>query len=148
MATKKSTSADSRKAKQNNSQSHQISESARETVLRSAASAKQNVKKLHERSSKFNSAVEDSLKHGIDGYASIMNSMTDAAFANINHALTTVEKLAGAENISQVVEIQADFVRESTSENFERAKETADKVREVVNENTTAAREQMTKAWT
>ena len=52
------------------------------------------------------------------------------ALANVQHTLSTVEKLAGATSINEAVKLQADFVRENASANIERIRGAAETARD------------------
>ena len=147
MTTKKTSAAEAIKAEDVVATSYKITDSAREFVKRSAASAKEGAEKAHEGTEKLNSTVEAGMKRAVGGYVSIIGGFADATFANIDHALTTVEKLAAAETFNEAVKIQSDYVRDSASANMNRARDAANIMREAVVENTSMAREQMMKVW-
>ncbi len=125
----------------------QIAASTREFVKRSAATAKERAENLHEGTEKFNSSLENGMTRFVGGYVSVLGGIAEATFANVDHALTTVEKLAGAQSVSEAVRIQSDYVRESTTNNMNRARDAANIAREMVVENTSSMRDQFAKAW-
>ena len=124
-----------------------IAASAREFVKRSAATAKERAENLHEGSTKFNSGLENNLTRMVGGYVSVLGGIADATFANVDHALTTVEKLAAAKSVAEAMEIQSSYVRESANANMDRARDAASTVRDVVVENVSDMRDQTAKVW-
>ena len=139
--------ADAIKAEDVVSSSYKIADSAREFVKRSAASAKESTEKAQESTEKFNAGLENTMKRAVGGYVSILGGIAEATFSNVDHALTTVEKLANAGSVTEAVKIQSDYVRESTNANIDRARHAANITRDVITENTSAARDQMMKVW-
>lgn len=124
-----------------------VANSAREFVKRSACSAKERADTIHEGSLKLNSNVEKAMTGLVSGYASFLNNIADAAHANVEHALDTVQKVAAAESVSEALKIQADFVRENTTANFERVRDAANTSREMFVDGAAAIRENAEKVW-
>lgn len=124
-----------------------IADSAREFVKRSAANAKERSDSLYEGSTQLNSGLEKALNRVVTGYVGFLGNVAEATHDNINHALTTAEKLAGAKSLSEAAQIQADYVRESTSANVERVRAAVNTTREVVMEGGEAVRDGVSKVW-
>ena len=124
-----------------------IADSAREFVKRSAASAKERSDNLYEGSTKINSGLEKALNRAVVGYVGFLGNIAEATHSNVNHALSTAEKLAAAKSLSEAAQIQADYVRESTSANIERVRDAVNTTREVAMEGVEAVRENAAKAW-
>ena len=124
-----------------------VTEGAREFVKRSTDSAQERVENLHETTKKYNAQLESTLKRAASGYANILGGIADAAFANVNHTLAAVEKLAEAKSVSEAVKVQSDFVREHTAQNMEHVRSAYDYVRDVASENMTSVREGYAKMW-
>lgn len=127
--------------------SSKIADSAREFVKRSAATAKERSDSAYEGSTKLNSGLEKALNRAVSGYVGILGNVAEATHANVTHALSTAEKLAGAKSFSEAAQIQADFIRENTSANVERVRAAVNNTREVVMEGTEAVREGVSKVW-
>ena len=127
--------------------SNKVTEGAREFVKRSTGSAQERVEGLYETSKSYNAQIEDTLKRAATGYANILGGFADAAFANVNHTLAAVEKLAEAKSVSEAVKVQSDFVREHTAQNMEHVRSAYDYVRDVASENMTSVREGYAKMW-
>ena len=145
--TETNKAADPIKAEEIVAESSKIAASAREFVKRSAASAKERAENLHEGSKTYNTGLENNLNRMVGGYVSVLGGIADATFANVDHALTTVEKLAGAQSVSEAMQIQTDYVRDSANANMERVRDAASTVRDVVVENVSDMRTQATKVW-
>ena len=124
-----------------------IADSAREFVKRSAATAKERSDYVYEGSEKFNSGLEKALNRVVSGYVGILGNVAEATHDNINHALTTAEKLAGAKSLSEAAQIQADYVRENTSANIERVRAAVNTTRDAVMEGGEAVRESVANVW-
>ncbi|MFD0917120.1 phasin family protein [Pseudahrensia aquimaris] len=124
-----------------------VAEGTREFVRRSAATAKERTDDFYETTNKFNSGLESALTRVAGGYVSILGGIAAATHENVTHALTTVEKLANAESVSEAVRIQSDYVRESTSANIGRARDAAEIVRDMAGESVNMVRENAMKAW-
>ena len=145
--TAKTKAADPIMAEEIAVETSKIADSAREFVKRTAASAKERAENLHEGSNTINAGVEKNLNRMVSGYVSVLGGIADATFANVDHALSTVEKLAGAKSVSEALQIQSDYVRDSANSNMERARDAAETVREVVVENVSDFRNQAAKIW-
>ncbi|MEM9277609.1 MAG: phasin family protein, partial [Pseudomonadota bacterium] len=124
-----------------------IADSAREFVKRSAATAKERSDNLYEGSTKLNSGLEKVLSRAVTGYVGFLGNIAEAAHANVDHALTTAEKLAAAKTLSEAAQIQADYVRENTSANVERVRAAVNSTRETVMEGAEVVRENVSKVW-
>ena len=124
-----------------------MADSAREFVKRSAASAKERSDNLYEGSTKLNSGLEKVLNRAVVGYVGFLGNIAEATHSNVNHALSTAEKLAAAKTLSEAAQIQADYVRESTSANIERVRDAINTGREVAMEGVEAVRENAAKVW-
>ena len=124
-----------------------ITESAREFVKRSAATAKERADSVHEGSLALNTNVEKALTGLVSGYASFLGNLADAAHANVEHALVTVEKVAAADSVSEAMKIQADFVRENTNANYERVRDAANASREMLVDGAASVRENLANVW-
>lgn len=124
-----------------------VANSAREFVKRTACSAKERADTIHEGSLKLNTNVEKAMTGFVSGYASFLNNIADATHANVEHALVTVEKVAAAGSVSEALKIQADFVRENTTANFERVRDAANASREMIVDGAAAIRENAANVW-
>lgn len=127
--------------------SSKVADGTREFVRRSAASAKERSDTLYDGSKKFNSGLESALTRVAGGYVSVLGGIAAASHDNVNHALSTVEKLANAQSVSEAVRIQSDYVRESASTNLDRVRQAAETVREVAGDSAGMVRENLTKMW-
>ena len=105
---------------------------ARDFVQRTASSAKERAEGVHGTAGKLTDGAEKLATSFVGGYANLTRGLLDMTLANVQHALSTVEKVAGSKSISEAVQVQADFVRENTRANFERVRGAADTARTVV----------------
>lgn len=127
--------------------STKVTEGAREFVRRTAGSAQERAETAFETSKTYNSQLEDSLKRAAAGYANILGGIAGAAFANVNHTLAAVEKMADAKSVSDAMKIQSDYVREHSAQNMEHARSAYDYVRDVASDNMTSVRDGYAKMW-
>lgn len=126
---------------------NKVTEGAREFVKRTTDSAQERVEGIYENSKTYNAQLEDTLKRAASGYANILGGIADAAFANVNHTLAAVEKLAEAKTVSEAVKVQSDYVREHSAQNMEHVRSAYDYVRDVASENMSSVREGYAKMW-
>ena len=124
-----------------------VAEGAREFVRRSAANAKERSDDMYETSAKFNSGLESALSRIAGGYVAILGNLAEATHENVDRALTTVEKLANAQSVSEAVRIQSDYVRENTTANINRTRDAVEVVRGVAVDGVEMARENVKKVW-
>ena len=118
-----------------------VTEGAREFVKRTTDTAQERVEGIYETSKTYNAQLENTLKRAASGYANMLGGIADAAFANVNHTLAAVEKLAEAKSVSEAAKIQSEFVREHTAQNMEHVRSAYDYVRDVASENAASLRE-------
>jgi len=118
-----------------------IADGAREYVQRTAASVKDRSDSAYEGVSKFNNGLEKTLSRFVVGYVGILGEVAEAAHANMNHALATVEKVAQAKTLTEAAQIQVDFVRENATSNYDRARTAFEATRDVVTEGYKTIRE-------
>ena len=126
---------------------NRVAEGAREFVKRTTDSAQERVESAYETTKTYNAQLEDTLKRAASGYANILGGIAEAAFANVNHTLNAVEKLAEAKSVSEAMEVQTTYVREHTAQNMEHVRSAYDYVRDVASENLTSVREGYAKMW-
>jgi len=124
-----------------------VTEGAREFVKRTTETAHERVEGMYESTKTYNTQLESTLKRAAAGYANILGGIADAAFANVNHTLAAVEKLAEAKTASDAMKIQADYVREHSAQNMEHVRSAYDYVREVAADGTASVREGYSKVW-
>ena len=120
---------------------------AREFVARQAATAQERAETVHDGAAKLNANVEKAAVSLIGSYANFTKGLIDMTAANVSHALATVEKVAAAKTLSDAMQIQADYVRESTKANYERVKNAAEVAKETVSEATASVRDNAAKVW-
>jgi hypothetical protein len=120
---------------------------ARDFVKRTASSAKDRVETVHARAADAAKTGEKFAASLLGGYASVTRGLLDATLANVQHALSTVEKVAGAQSINEAVQIHADFVRENARANFDRVRVAADTVKSVVTEGAESAQAEFSKFY-
>lgn len=124
--------------------SSKVAEGAREMVMRSTATMKERADDVYTSTKKYNADLENVLVRAAHGYANILGSLVDAAYANVNRGMTAAEKMAEAKSISEAMQIQSDYVREQSNCSMENARNAFEYVRDVVTENGEALRETAT----
>ena len=125
----------------------EVPASARDFVKRTASSVKEGAETAHSRGAEATHSVEKFATSLVGGYASFTRGLLDATLANVQHAVSTVEKVAGAQSINEAVQIQTDFVRESARANFERVRTVADTAKSVVTEGAKNAQAEFSKFY-
>ncbi|MEM8627581.1 MAG: phasin family protein [Pseudomonadota bacterium] len=120
---------------------------AKSFVRQAAARAKSSASGLHKASQEFNADLEALLLRASHGYVDALGSVAEAAYANMNDAVSLAEKLADAESLEEAMQIQIDYLRaqsETASKTARSAYETAIAAAE---DSADALRTQTTKAW-
>lgn len=125
----------------------EVPAAARDFVAKGASSAKERAETAHEGAIKFANGAEKLAASFVGGYANFTRGLIDATLANVQHALTTVEKVSGAKTINEAVQIQADFVRENASANLERVRGAAETARTVVTEGAKQVQTEVSKLY-
>jgi hypothetical protein len=110
----------------------EVPAAARDFVKRTAATAQERAETVHTGIATATTKVENFATAIVGGYANFARGLVDASLSNVQHALSTVEKVAGAKSLNEVVQIQADYVRESAKANFDRVKNAAEIARTTV----------------
>ncbi|MEX0282577.1 MAG: phasin family protein [Arenibacterium sp.] len=121
-----------------------VTDGAREMVMRSTATMKERADDIYASTKKYNTDLENVLVRAAHGYANILGSIADAAYANVNRGMDAAEKLVGAKSISEAMQIQSDYVREQSNCSMENARNAFEYVRDVVTENGEALRDTAT----
>ena len=148
MATVKTTAKKAAEAvKEDASRVSQITDSARDYVLRATETAKDRTDNAYESVEEFNKGVESTMNRVVRGYVSLLEGAARVSHENVKHALATVEKVAAAKSLSEAAQIQVDFVRESAAANYDTARAAFDDVRETVTEGAEAVRARATTMW-
>ena len=113
-------------------QNMDVPEAARDFVKRTAETAKERAETVHSGAASAATKAELFATSLVGGYASFARGLIDASLSNVQHALATVEKVAGAKSLNEAVQIQADYVRESARANIDRVKSAAETARTTV----------------
>lgn len=125
----------------------EVPAAAREFVARNAAAAKDRAETMHDGAVKLAGGVEKAVVSMIGGYANFSRGLIDAAFANVSHALNTVEKIAAAKSAKEAVQVQIDFVRDNARDNYERVREAAEAARNAAAEGAETVKDGIAKVW-
>lgn len=126
----------------------EVPAAARDFVKRTAATAQERAETMHDGLATATTKAESLATAFIGGYASFARGLVNASLANVQHALTTVEKVAGAASLNEAVQIQADYVRESARANFERVKDAAEIARTTVVDGARTLQSEMADLYT
>ncbi|MEM7519604.1 MAG: phasin family protein [Pseudomonadota bacterium] len=127
--------------------SNKVADGAREFVRRTAGSAQERAETAYAQSKTYNTQLEDTLKRAASGYANILDGIAGAAFANVNHTLAAMEKMAEVKSLSEAMQVQTDYVREHTAQNMEHVRSAYDYARETASDGMTSVREGYSKMW-
>lgn len=110
----------------------EVPAAARDFVKKGADTTADRAETAHVNAIKLVNGAEKLATSFVGGYANFLRGAFDMTLANVKHSLATIEKVAGAKSINEAVQIQADFVRESTSANLERVRTAAETARTAV----------------
>ncbi len=125
----------------------EVPAAVRELLKNAAEAAKLRVGEFQDGAYKAAEGSEQFLNAFVGGYAKFARGMVDATFANVEHALDTVEKLAAAKSVNEAVQLQADFVRDNARANYDRVSVAAENVRNVVADNTKKVQDEFAKLY-
>lgn len=125
----------------------EVPAAARDFIKKGASSAKERVETAHEGAIKFANGAEKLSVSFVGGYANFARGLIDATVANVQHALNTVERVAGAKSVNEAVSIQVEAVRESANANMERARSVAEAARTAVTEGAKEVQAQISKIY-
>ena len=110
----------------------EVPAAARDFVKRAATSGKERAENVHANAAGLTDSVEKFTASLVGGYATFARGVLDTTLANVQHSLSTVEKLAAAKSANEAFQLQAEFVRENAKANFERARNAAETARTTV----------------
>lgn len=125
----------------------EVPAAARDFVKKGASTAKERVETVHAGAIKFANGAEKLAVSFVGGYANFGRGLIDATVANVQHALSTVEKVAAAKSINEAVTIQVEAARESANANMERARNVAESARTAVTEGAKEVQAQISKLY-
>ncbi|MGI6855691.1 phasin family protein [Mesorhizobium sp. 1B3] len=107
----------------------EVPAAARDFVKRTAASARERAETAHSGAADLTEGVEKFAVSMAGGYAKLTRGLLDLTLANVQHSLSTVEKLAGAKSVNEAVQLQADFIRDNAQANFDHVRNAAEDAR-------------------
>lgn len=125
----------------------EVPAAARDFVKKGAATAKERAETAHANTIKFANGAEKLTVSFVGGYANFARGLVDATLANVQHVLTTIEKVAAAKSVNEAAQIQVDFVRENASANAERVRNAAETARNVVTEGVKDVQAELSKLY-
>lgn len=125
----------------------EVPAAARDFVKRTTSSAKERAESVHSGVADATNTVEKFATSIVGGYANLTRGLLDMTLANVQHTLTTVEKIAGAKSLNEAVQLQADFVRENARANFERVRNAAETARTTVTEGAQTVQAEISKFY-
>lgn len=125
----------------------EVPAAARDFVKRGASTAKERAESVHGGAAKLTNGAEAVATKFVAGYANLTRGLLDATLANVQHAFTTLEKVAGAQSFNEAVQIQADYVRENASANLERVRGAAETARATVVDGAKSVQEELSKLY-
>lgn len=146
MATSKKAKAKTDATADAKEMTSKIADGAREMVMRSTATVKDRAEDLHESSKTYNAQLENVLTRAAGGYVNILGSIADAAYSNLNHTISAVEKLAASKSVSEAVQVQAEYVREHTTANVDHIRSAATYARDILADGTETLRDAYSKS--
>ncbi|MDP3895107.1 MAG: phasin family protein, partial [Mesorhizobium sp.] len=104
----------------------EVPAAARDFVVRTAETVKERAETVHSGAATVAGKAEQLATAFVGGYANFARGLIDASLSNVQHALSTVEKVATAKSLNEAIQIQSDYVRESARVNFDRVKSAAE----------------------
>ncbi|MEM7060530.1 MAG: phasin family protein [Pseudomonadota bacterium] len=127
--------------------SERLTSGLSEAVLRSTATAKERTDDLYDSSKRLNAQIEDRLVRAAKGYVDVLGNINDFVYANLNQTYATAEKVVAAKSFSEAFQIQADCMRERSSNTMEDLRSAYDYASDVVSSNTEELRENASQLW-
>jgi hypothetical protein len=103
----------------------EVRQAAPDFVKRSTMSAKDYSADLHAGAQKMTSAVEQALVKAVSGIAEANRKVIDAAYRDIETALSTIDKMAGAKSFAEAYQAYVDYLRRQSEIGLIRAKTVA-----------------------
>lgn len=120
---------------------------ARDFVAAQAATAQARIEDARKGATELNAQAGNAAMSLAGTYAGFAKTMIDISAANAGHALSAAERLATAKTLPEAMQIQADFVRDSASANFDRFRELTDTARQTASEVAATTQDSALKAW-
>ena len=103
----------------------EISESAREFVQRSTATAKERAAALYDGANKTTDVIEGAIVDVVNRVGEVNRKLMTTAYEDAQAALAAIDKLATAKSAAEAYQVQADYWRERGEVGLTRAKEVA-----------------------
>jgi hypothetical protein len=123
----------------------EIPEAAREFVKRGAAAAKDRSSDLYAGANKVTGAVEEALVGAVNGLADVNRKLVDIAYQDAETMFAAIDKLAGAQSLTDAYEVYVDYLRQQTNVSIARAKSAASFVSAKASEGFDALRDGIAK---
>ena len=121
----------------------EIPDAAREFVKRTAA--KDGSTDLHAGANKVTGAIEEALVGAVNGMADVNRKVVEAACQDAEATFAAMDKLAGAQSLTEAYEVYVDYLRQQDNVVNARAKSAASFVSAKASEGFDALREGITK---
>jgi hypothetical protein len=112
----------------------EIPTAARDFVLRATEAGKERAETLQANANKVTETIQSALARSIDEAALVSRNVIKVAHEDATAALAAVEKLAAANSLSEVVQVQVDYARERSEVAAARARNAFDYVTTMVAE--------------
>jgi len=93
----------------------EVPEAAREFVKRSTAAAKDRSTGLHAGANKVTGAIEETLVGAVNGLAEANRKIADAVYQDSQTAFAAIDKLAGAQSLTDAYDVYVDYLRDQTN---------------------------------
>lgn len=126
----------------------ELPSSAREAMRRAAATAKEQAETVHAGAAEATARAEKLMTDAFGTYAEFTRGLIDASLANVRHAMATAEKLADAHSVTEALNIQADYLRESARANVERVKSASETARDTIVEGARKTQAELSALYT
>lgn len=123
----------------------EVPAAARDYVVKAAATVKERAEDAHTGANELTASMEKGLVKLVGASTNVTRGLIDATFANIQHALVTVEKVATAKSVNEAMQIQADYVRESARANYDRVRDAAEVARTAIVDGAKTMQAEVTK---
>jgi hypothetical protein len=123
----------------------EIPDAAREFVKRTVAAAKDGSTDLHAGANKVTGAIEEALVGAVNGMADVNRKVVEAACQDAEATFAAIDKLAGAQSLTEAYEVYVDYLRQQDNVVNARAKSAASFVSAKASEGFDALREGITK---
>src|SRR5258705_9146364 len=128
-------------------QTLEVPEAARESVKKTAGTAKERAADLHAGSEKVTAVIESAVADSVTEAAKISRNIQQAIYQDAEAFFAGIDKLASAKSLNEAVQIQSDMVRARGEVFMSRAKSTTEYLGKLVADGAKTAQDNLSKVY-